>query len=89
MKTKKTLKINFYDINDVQPPNRKWCLCIVKDLDSGELLVRTGYYDDGSLWDTAGSKASGYGDVLYWIPTDEIETQFQPTTSQAGEVDLS
>lgn len=74
MKTKKVLKVNLYDIKTGSPPNKKWSLCIVKDYDSKKKLVRTGYYEDGTLWADEGEKAYGLGDVLWWIPVDEIET---------------
>jgi hypothetical protein len=72
MKTKK-LKFNLNDIKDIQPANRKWCLCVIEDYDTKEQLIRTGYYEGGTLWETDGCKASGCGNIIFWTYINEWE----------------
>ncbi len=54
------LEYDLYSVEEFMPANKRW---VIIKCNSG---VRVAYYEDGSFWDTAGSKASGFICTTHW-----------------------
>ena len=46
-------------VNDCLPPNKSWVVAIIQDTISKKKIVRSGYFENGTFWESASSQASG------------------------------
>ncbi len=51
---------DLYGVDNFMPSNMRW---VIIKCDDG---IRIAYYENGSFWDTAGSKAIGYFGTTHW-----------------------